>query len=94
MNELNLGDNNEDQQESMEIVKQSTDTVDLSTAKILTTNNMNAALMHLYKILAIMEEFDPNEGRISQLRREIEKDTAFYREIYNEESRNDEIQST
>ncbi|KAF0986569.1 hypothetical protein HZS_1069 [Henneguya salminicola] len=49
--------------------------VDVSAVKSLTLKNTNAVFMHLDKFLAIMEEWDTNGERISQVRRAIKKNT-------------------
>ncbi|KAF0991137.1 hypothetical protein HZS_5959 [Henneguya salminicola] len=46
---------------------------------------MNATLMHFDKRLILLEEWDPNRERISQIRREIEKVTACCKELYKKE---------
>ncbi|CAK9821640.1 Tigger transposable element-derived protein 1, partial [Anthophora retusa] len=62
--------------------------------KTLTIKNMNEAFTHLDKFLTIMEEYDPNGERISQVRRAIEKDTACYRNLYQEKKKKGSIQLT
>ncbi|KZC08166.1 hypothetical protein WN55_10037 [Dufourea novaeangliae] len=55
---------------------------------------MNEAFAHLDKFFTIMEECDSNGERISQVRRAIEKDTACYRNLYQEKKKMGGIQLT
>ncbi|KAF0987184.1 hypothetical protein HZS_4761, partial [Henneguya salminicola] len=82
MNELNLDVN--EQQQSIEIQNESKDEVDESNVESSIIKNMNEAFIHLDKFLAIIEECDPNGERMSQVGRTIEKDTKWYKELYNE----------
>jgi hypothetical protein len=45
---------------------------------------MNEAFTYLEQFLSIMEEYDPNADRSSQVHRPVDRDAAFYRLLYQE----------
>jgi hypothetical protein len=48
---------------------------------------MNEAFSHLEQFLSIMEEYDPNGERSSQVHRAVERDSACYRLLYQEKKK-------